>query len=170
MVSMTDVTCPCGNTFQARTAAVKRGWGIYCSKSCKQTFQGSTRSNIEPQDDLARLALAERRIEVLEGLLRTSLIAMKRIYQAGTILGITEATTNAHIASAAVKLHASNRAHLITRAFVAGVLAPVAKLILLLSVLISACNGDMDDARAPRPVRRRDDTCVVEKPARVGRA
>lgn len=90
----------------------------------------------------------------------------KTAWEAGTILGITEATTNAHIASAAIKLQASNRAHLITRAFVAGILAPAAKLILLLSVLISACNGDMDDARIPRPGRRRDDVLVIEKPPR----
>lgn len=94
----------------------------------------------------------------------------KTAWEAGTILGITEATTNAHIASAAAKLNASNRAHLITRAFVAGILAPAARFLLLLSVLVSACNGDMDEARTPKTGRRRDDTCVVEKPAKVGSA
>jgi DNA-binding CsgD family transcriptional regulator len=90
----------------------------------------------------------------------------KTAWEAGTILGISEATTNAHIASAAAKLNASNRAHLITRAFVAGILVPAAKLILLLSVLASACTGDLDEARMPRPGRRREDLCVVEKAGR----
>lgn len=29
----------CGALFQARTADVKRGWGRYCSKSCKASAQ-----------------------------------------------------------------------------------------------------------------------------------
>lgn len=35
---MTDRTCQnrkCGARFTARTADVKRGWGLFCSKSCK---------------------------------------------------------------------------------------------------------------------------------------
>lgn len=43
MPSMTTVTCKkCKCKFQARTADVKRGWGRFCSKSCKaseQTFR-----------------------------------------------------------------------------------------------------------------------------------
>ena len=35
MTSMTDVKCICGTVFQARTADVNRGWGKFCSKSCK---------------------------------------------------------------------------------------------------------------------------------------
>lgn len=87
----------------------------------------------------------------------------KTAWEAGTILGITEATTNAHIASAAAKLHASNRAHLITRAFVEGILAPSLHLILLLCVLASACSGELNDARTPRPARRRDDLLITDK-------
>lgn len=94
----------------------------------------------------------------------------KTAWEAGTILGITEATTNAHIASAAQKLNASNRAHLITRAFIAGILAPAIRLLLLISVLVSACNGDIDDARSPRPGRRRDDLFAIEKPGRISKA
>ena len=41
MASMTTVKChQCGNPFQARTADVRRGWGKFCSKSCKAKKQG----------------------------------------------------------------------------------------------------------------------------------
>lgn len=30
-----DVICPCGEKFEAREADIKRGWGKFCSKSCK---------------------------------------------------------------------------------------------------------------------------------------
>ena len=39
MASMTTQTCRCGKQFQARTADVKRGWGKFCSKSCKAKEQ-----------------------------------------------------------------------------------------------------------------------------------
>lgn len=40
MASMTNVVCKCCKTnFQARTADVKRGWGKFCSKSCKAKTQ-----------------------------------------------------------------------------------------------------------------------------------
>lgn len=42
MASMTTVTCgnkKCRKEFQARTADVKRGWGRFCSKSCKAKKQ-----------------------------------------------------------------------------------------------------------------------------------
>ena len=88
----------------------------------------------------------------------------KTAWEAGTILGITETTTNAHIASAAAKLRASNRPHLITRAFIEGILSPVVRLILLAAVLVQACGGNIDDARlANRPVRRRRDEHVEER-------
>lgn len=80
----------------------------------------------------------------------------KTAWEAGTILGITEATTNAHIASAALKLQATNRAHLITRAFVSGILSKVAPILAMLAVLVQSCAGGLDDARlAQRPVHRR---------------
>lgn len=92
----------------------------------------------------------------------------KTAWEAGTILGITEATTNAHIASAAIKLQASNRAHLITRAFVTGILSKVVPIIALLAVLVQSCSGDMDDARlSVRPVRRRRDDYHLEAPRSV---
>jgi hypothetical protein len=34
------ITKKCGTEFQARTADVKRGWGKFCSKSCKAHHQG----------------------------------------------------------------------------------------------------------------------------------
>lgn len=43
MPAMTDVICgnkKCRKTFQARTADVARGWGKFCSKSCKAHKQG----------------------------------------------------------------------------------------------------------------------------------
>lgn len=43
-------------------------------------------------------------------------------WEAGRILGCTERTVNAHVYSAAEKLRASNRAHLVARAFVLGIL------------------------------------------------
>lgn len=33
-----EVTCVCGNKFQARVADRKRGWGRFCSKSCKAKY------------------------------------------------------------------------------------------------------------------------------------
>lgn len=40
MAHMTTVKCKCCKTsFEARTADVKRGWGKYCSKSCKAIKQ-----------------------------------------------------------------------------------------------------------------------------------
>lgn len=83
----------------------------------------------------------------------------KTAWEAGTILGITEATTNAHIASAAQKLNASNRAHLITRAFVAGILSVDGRLAVVLAFLIHVVFFGVDDARPQRVGRRREDTC-----------
>jgi hypothetical protein len=37
--STQTVTCPCGNTFEAKTADIRRGWGKFCSKSCKAKEQ-----------------------------------------------------------------------------------------------------------------------------------
>lgn len=89
----------------------------------------------------------------------------KTAWEAGTILGISEATTNAHIASAAVKLKSSNRAHLITRAFVEGILGPVVRMLLLFAVTVQACGGGLDDARVVRrPVSRRRDESQLEAP------
>lgn len=40
MPSMTQRTCKtCKRPFQARTADVRRGWGRYCSKTCKAVEQ-----------------------------------------------------------------------------------------------------------------------------------
>lgn len=33
-----SVKCKCGTTFQARVADRKRGWGKFCSKSCKAIY------------------------------------------------------------------------------------------------------------------------------------
>ena len=40
MPSMTKMNCKCcGKTFEARVADVNRGWGKFCSKSCKAVKQ-----------------------------------------------------------------------------------------------------------------------------------
>ena len=42
MPTMVDVKCAnksCGTVFPARAADVKRGWGRFCSKSCKAVEQ-----------------------------------------------------------------------------------------------------------------------------------
>lgn len=40
MASMQTVKCKrCKQSFEARTADVKRGWGKFCSKSCKAIKQ-----------------------------------------------------------------------------------------------------------------------------------
>lgn len=40
MPNMTTQKCKCcKQSFEARTADVKRGWGIYCSKRCKAIVQ-----------------------------------------------------------------------------------------------------------------------------------
>ena len=52
MASMTEVKCAnreCGAMFLARTADVKRGWGKFCSKSCKAKKQGRLLASKETQ-------------------------------------------------------------------------------------------------------------------------
>ena len=49
----------------------------------------------------------------------------KTSWEAGRILGVAECTMNAHVANASAKLGASNRAHLVARAFVHGILTVV---------------------------------------------
>jgi len=39
--SKVEVKCSCGNIFTARRADVARGWGKYCSKSCKSTYKNN---------------------------------------------------------------------------------------------------------------------------------
>lgn len=84
----------------------------------------------------------------------------KTSWEAGRILGVAEATMNAHVANAAAKLGASNRAHLVTRAFVRGILAVGhGALCLLLSVVCAF--GAHDAARvARRMVRTREDLAI----------
>jgi DNA-binding CsgD family transcriptional regulator len=60
--------------------------------------------------------------------------AGKTGWEAGQILQIKEHTLTAHARSAAAKLGATNRAHLVARAFVRGILSPI-NLLLLVIVL-----------------------------------
>ena len=49
MPSMTTVKCKkCKNEFEARTADVKRGWGKFCSKSCKANVQARRTGVVGP--------------------------------------------------------------------------------------------------------------------------
>jgi hypothetical protein len=42
MAAMVERVCKCcGVRFQARRADVKRGWALFCSKSCKANYQES---------------------------------------------------------------------------------------------------------------------------------
>lgn len=42
MPAMVDRACAhCGGPFKARAADVKRGWGLFCSKSCKAGKQAA---------------------------------------------------------------------------------------------------------------------------------
>lgn len=59
MASMTTRTCRCGKQFQARTADVKRGWGKFCSKSCKAKEQEKRTGQY--QDYLAGNTPAQKR-------------------------------------------------------------------------------------------------------------
>jgi endogenous inhibitor of DNA gyrase (YacG/DUF329 family) len=47
---MTEVKCArCKEPFKARTADVNRGWGKFCSKSCKAKKQGRLLASKETQ-------------------------------------------------------------------------------------------------------------------------
>lgn len=84
----------------------------------------------------------------------------KTAWEAGTILGVSESTLNAHALSAAAKLSASNRAHLVTRAFVEGILRPLRSAVVILLALHLSSAGFTDAVTAVRTVvriRRRED-------------
>lgn len=88
----------------------------------------------------------------------------KTAWEAGRILGVAESTLNAHIAHAAEKLGAVNRAHLVTRAFVRGILVVNVARALSLLLAIACAAGMHDDARRPvRPgrLRRREEMAYV---------
>lgn len=64
----------------------------------------------------------------------------KTAWEAGMILGIQEGTAAAHLASARAKLRASNLPHLITRAFVQGILRAKTTIVLLvMAAHIAVC-------------------------------
>lgn len=77
----------------------------------------------------------------------------KTSWEAGRILGVAEATMNAHVANAAAKLQASNRPHLVARAFVRGILA-VAHVALRLLLSLVCAFGASDPARVSRRCMR----------------
>lgn len=86
----------------------------------------------------------------------------KTSWEAGRILGVSEHTLATHIARASEKLGASNRAHLVARAFVRGILAVASKRVQsLLLALCCALHCDSEMRRPPRPpVRRREDVAA----------
>lgn len=77
----------------------------------------------------------------------------KTSWEAGRILGVAEGTMNAHVANAAAKLQASNRPHLVARAFVRGILAVGHGVVCLLLSVICAF-GVTDPARVARRCMR----------------
>lgn len=86
----------------------------------------------------------------------------KTAWEAGTILGISEATANAHITKAADKLRASNRPHLVTRAFLLGILRATQHLLIMLVVLHFTCiDPDNCVARTRTQRRKRDEIEMV---------
>lgn len=77
----------------------------------------------------------------------------KTAWEVGRILGVSEATAAAHLTRAAEKLAAVNRAHLIARAFVRGVLRAVHAAVVLCVLFVASAGTDVDMRRAPRPPR-----------------
>jgi DNA-binding CsgD family transcriptional regulator len=82
----------------------------------------------------------------------------KTAWEAGTILGISEATANAHITKAADKLRASNRPHLVTRAFVLGILRATNSMLLLAVLTHFTCEEDGSAFWKRMPRRKREET------------
>lgn len=84
-------------------------------------------------------------------------------WEAGRILGVTEHTLSAHVANASRKLAATNRAHLVARAFVHGVLVVAARNGVAGIMLLLCALGFHTESlrRAPRPPRRRDEVEMV---------
>lgn len=78
----------------------------------------------------------------------------KTSWEAGRILGVAASTLDAHIAHAAEKLQAVNRAHLVTRAFLRGILAAGAMNALSLVLAFICCFGTHDAARVARRASR----------------
>ncbi|MEH6784731.1 MAG: hypothetical protein V7688_12680 [Alcanivorax jadensis] len=61
---MTEITCKCGcgRKKMVRTADVKRGWGLYYSKSCKAKKQGRLPMSKEKRVQCLRDAWGDGRI------------------------------------------------------------------------------------------------------------
>ena len=93
----------------------------------------------------------------------------KTAWDAGRILGVTESTAAAHIRSAAGKLRASNRAHLVARAFVAGILARrICPLVLAAALALALTGSENDNAiRLCRRARQREAAIPMEQAHRA---
>lgn len=89
----------------------------------------------------------------------------KTSWEAGRILGVAESTMNAHVTNASVKLRASNRAHLVARAFVHGILVVAtqrgASLLLVFVLAIGMTDHARRPPRRPMRLRRRDDSGLI---------
>lgn len=87
----------------------------------------------------------------------------KTSWEAGRILGVSEHTLNAHVVHAAEKLDAANRAHMVARAFVRGILAPaLSKALSLLLAVLFASAPPINARRPPRRPRRQDEIAMVD--------
>lgn len=82
----------------------------------------------------------------------------KTSWEAGLIMGVSEHTLGTHVANASQKLSASNRAHLVARAFVAGVLAVARNGTACLMLAVSLL-WFHDGRRPPRVPKRRHEEC-----------
>lgn len=95
--------------------------------------------------------------------------AGKTAWEAGQILQVTEHTLSAHARAAATKLGASNRAHLVARAFVRGILEPIRMILMVIVVqALAGSHPSLTMRKPPRPtssIQLRVRRPRVEKPA-----
>lgn len=95
----------------------------------------------------------------------------KTSWEAGCILGVAASTLDAHVTHAAEKLGAVNRAHLITKAFVRGILAAASCNAMALLLALVCAFGPPNEARRPprRPrIRRRDEIVMIDSRTPAG--
>jgi DNA-binding CsgD family transcriptional regulator len=80
----------------------------------------------------------------------------KTAWETGAIMGVAESTAVAHIKSATAKLEASTRPHLVTRAFIVGILQVGTTIVLIVAIFIRL-PGDCYRPAARSRIRRRED-------------
>lgn len=91
----------------------------------------------------------------------------KTAWEVGVIMGVSESTAVAHLKSAAAKMEASTRPHLVSRAFVAGILRAGATIVLVIAIFVRMPGAVYPKVFRPHARRREDDT--PELIAEIGR-